>query len=371
MRLGLVSKSLAAVVMLAIGAATAAAQEKANEPDPAAFLKGVLANGRLRTEGTGEGFCWHASANTETFLDAYQVYHDPEWLAAAEKDYDFFIGKLQKDPDGYEGWIGDPIASNGLELSTDAVVGDAILCAPLAHFAEIVKKDPALQARFGKTAQRYQDLATRIMWDKWNHRGCYYEDAAGWGSYHTYDKLVDLKHNKWVDMPSNEISDNLNKHYAASLVMLRLWRITGNPQYKERVIHICNRAKSMWRYLPDEDRIVWNYWMPHGPYDLEGRAPKSWVGVHPDRSGYQAWETSMFVEVYDSGLVFEQPDFERMIRTNHWMAQGRAAPGGLPTAPRRPANCGRPLRALMMRFATRRKRSGCGRASTIRFSLRI
>ena len=47
--------------------------------------------------------------------------------------------------------------------------------------------------------------------------------------------------------------------------------------------------------------------------------------MHPERPGYQAGEVARFVEVYDSGLVFEQADLEKMIRTDHWMADG---PGG-------------------------------------------
>ncbi len=325
MKMAKLATVLAVAILLVSSAAGLVRAADAALPDPAAFLADLIQNGNLRTTGTGELFCWHASGQAETFLSAYEAYQDPRWLEAAEKYYDFYLGKLQKDPDGYEGWIGDPDSAGGVKLSTDALVGDAILCAPLARFVEIVNRDPTLNKKFGATAKRYLDLVTRIMWEKWNHRNCYYQDAAGWGSYHTYDKLVDLKANKWVDAPSNEVSDNLNKHYAASLVLLRLWRATGNEQYKDRVVRICGRAKTMWRYYPAEDRIVWNYWMPHGPYDLEGRAPKSWVAVHPDRSGYQAWEVSMFVEVYDSGLVFEQADLERMIRTNHWMAEG---PGG-------------------------------------------
>jgi hypothetical protein len=300
------------------------AETPVTEPDPEAYLRGVMANGRLRTTGTGEGFCWHAAAAASDFLDAYEAFGNPEWLAAAEKYYAFYIGKLQKDPDGYEGWIGDPISAEGAQLSTDAVVGDAILCEPLARFAWIVltKEPDKLKSRFGKTAEEYVRLATRICWEKWNKRGCYYEDEAGLGSYHTHGKLVDLKSGKWVDAPTRVISDNLNKHYSISHVLLRLWRITNKAEYKYRVMSVYGRAKTMWRYYPDEDRVVWNFWMPHGPWDIEGRAPKSWVGVHPERSGYQAGEVADWVEVYDSGLVFERADLERIIRTNHWMVEG-------------------------------------------------
>jgi len=311
--------SVTAVVLMSIGGAV---WGQVAGPDPVAFREGLMRNGNLRTSGTGEQFCWHAVGGTGEFLDAYEVYGDDRWLEEASKYYDFFIGKLHKDPDGYEGWIGDPIGDRGAELSTDEVVGDSLLCAPLARFAEIVMKDPKLQPKFGATAKRYLDLATRICWEKYNKRGCYYEDAAGWGSYHRYGKMIDMRAGRWVDTPSREISDNLNKHYRMGIVLLRLWRATGRPEYRERVVKVFGRAKTMFRYFPDEDRIVWNFWMPHGPYDLEGRAPKSWVAVHPSRAGYQAGEVNMFVEVYDSGLVFERSDLERMIRTNHWMHEG-------------------------------------------------
>ena len=334
---------LTGIVLCGVAAGTAYAQEAVAEPDPAAYHRRVMANGRLRTSGTGEGFCWHAASAADDFLDAYEAFKNPKWLEMAETYYDWCLTKLQKDPDGYEGWIGTPIDGGTSAQGIDAVVGDAILCKPLVRFAEIVlKKEPQLKARFGKTAERYVHMATRICWEKWNRRGCYYEDATGWGSYHTYGKLVDLDRNQWVDAPSRVISDNLNKHYSVSHVLLRLWRITGNDEYKQRVKAVFGRAKTMWRYDPQADRIVWNFWMPHGPYDLKGRAPASWVAVHPSRAGYQAGEVADWVEVYDSGLVFTREDLQRIIRTNHWMmpqgergwrnADGTSAAGTLWTA---------------------------------------
>lgn len=308
------------IALLAGLVVPAVAATPTTEPDPRIVLRNALANGQLRRSGTGELFCWHAASSANVFLDAYEAYGNPEWLAAAEEYYAFYLDKLQTDPDGYEGWIGDPVGTRGRKLSTDAVVGDAILSEPLARFAWIVlKKDPHLKPRFGDTAEKYVRLATRICWEKWNHRGCYYEDASGWGSYHTYGKLVDLEADEWVDAPSRVISNNLNKHYSVAHVLLRLWRITGKDEYKERVKAVFGRAKTMWRYYPDQDRVVWNFWMPHGPYDLDGRAPASWVAVHPSRAGYQAGEVADWVEVYDSGLVFTKKDLQRIIRTNHWM----------------------------------------------------
>ena len=276
-------------------------------------------------EGTGEQYCWNFAYKAEDFLDAYAATKDIKSLEDGEKYYDAAVAKLLKDPDDYPGTIGPDldIVGGGAHLWADTVIGDALIARPLVRFACIVKADPKLQARWGAKAQSYIDLATKMVWEKWNHRGCYYEDGSGYGSYHCYPFAIDsTDRSKWVPRPQHLISENLNKHYQTSIVLVRLWRLTGNPEYKKRVIAINSRAKAMWRYYPSEDRIVWNFWMPHGPYDIEGSAPKSWVAVHPERPGYQAGEVRDWVEIYDSGLVFEQVDFERIIRTNHWMAGG-------------------------------------------------
>ncbi|MBI3830696.1 MAG: hypothetical protein HY291_14335 [Planctomycetes bacterium] len=292
----------------------------AEGPDPTAYRADVMKNGHLRSD-EGEAFCWHASYSADDFLTAYEAYGDPKWLEEAAEYYDFYLTKLKKDPDGYEGWIG-PTITNTPEIQEDALVGDAVLCRHLVGFAEIVLKDEALKKRFGEKAQHYVDLCTRMLWEKWNKRGCYYEDAAGWGSYRTHGRSIDTQSGKWLERPDTILSQPLNKSADAAIVLLRLWRITGKPEYRERVERIFTRAKQIFLYYPEDDRVVWHYWTPHAPFDIEGKAPRHWCGVHPERPGYQSAEVSMFVEVYNSGLVFDKTDLERIIRTNHFMAQG-------------------------------------------------
>lgn len=307
------------IVLLPLLAAVSIAAIAGDEPDPAAYRADVMRNPNLETN-SGEAFCWHAAYGASNFLAAYEAYKEQKWLEEAEKYYDYFIGKLKKDPDGYEGWIG-PTITNTPEIQEDALVGDAVLCRPLAGFAEIVLKDDALKSRFGAKAQKYVDLCTRIMWEKWNKRGCYYQAQNGWGSYREHGRAIDAKTGAWIERPDTILSEPLNKNVDAAIVLLRLWRITGKPEYRERVEHIATCGKALFRHLED-DRLAWAYWNPHGPFDMEGRAPRHWVGVHPHRSGYQAGEVADFVELYDSGIVFEQADFERMIRSNHYMAEG-------------------------------------------------
>ncbi|MEX0929395.1 MAG: hypothetical protein WDZ53_08320 [Balneolales bacterium] len=298
-------------------------------PDPDVYVKDVLANPML-TQTTGELFAWHARGAANDLVAAYEAYRDPRWLEAAERYFTFLTGELQTDPDGYQGWIGQTIwgetgrAPGDEPYRADALVGDAILLAPIVRFAEIVLSDPDLERRFGDRAREYVELAEHIGWEKWNHRATYYRDAAGYGSYKMHDYLIEAATWQWKYRENGDRrrSDNLNKHHSMGLVLLRLYRITGKEPYRERVVEIFSRAKNLFRLLPDE-RLTWNFWMPHGPHDLrEDGSMRSWAAVHPNRSGYQSGEVGRFIELYDSGLVFDREDLQRMINTNRWMYRG-------------------------------------------------
>ena len=301
----------------------------ASVPDARQFANAARANANLATTD-GEQFCWHASAAAESFLDGYEATGDAVWLEEAQGYYDFLLGKLTRDPDGREGWIGrsiwDSPTGKFAAYRTDALVGDAILLAPMVRFAEIVRRVPALARRFGPAAERYVEKARQIGWEKWNARNTYQSDAAGYGSYHMPEKFIDAATRRWVPSPVPVQSENLNKHSAMALVMVRLWRVTGDAQYGRRAEEIFSRLKAMFRHYPAEDRVTWNFWMPHGPYDLADGKLRSWVGVHPKRPAYQTEEVARMVEAYDSGIVFDEADLRRLIRTNRFMMP--SVPGG-------------------------------------------
>lgn len=302
----------------------------ATAPDPVAYYEAAMKNPHL-CDTDGELFCWNARGAADDLIEGYEATGDVRWLEQAVRYFDFLEGKLTKDPDGDEGWIGRTIwdtskRADHAAYRADAKVGDAILLQPMLRCAELVKNDAALDRRFGVHAQHYVELATRIGWEKWNRRGVYYRDAAGFGSYHIKTRFIDAKTWQWVPSPVISHSENLNKHSAMAIVMLRLWRITGREEYRTRAEEIMSRLKHLFRYYPEEDRVTWNFWMPHGPYDIVGDKLASWVAVHPNRPNYQSEEVARMVEMYDSGLVFDRNDLQRLINANHFMMP--AQPGG-------------------------------------------
>lgn len=309
--------------LLVLACCAVASATHASVLEPIEYFEAAMKNPRLH-DTDGELFCWNARIAADEFIEGYEATGDVRWLESAEHYFSFLLGKLTRDPDGREGWIGGSIwGTPGRKqldaFRTDALVGDAILLAPMLRFAELVKADPALAARFSKSADLYVEKARLIGWEKWNARGTYYRDAAGFGSYRMPLHFIDAKTWTWVDTPVVPHSENLNKHSAMAIVMVRLWRITGSVEYRARAEEIMTRLKHLFRYFPEEDRVAWNFWMPHGPHDLVNGKLASWVGVHPNRANYQNEEVTRMVEMYDSGLVFDQRDLQRLVNANRFM----------------------------------------------------
>lgn len=313
------------IFRFALAAATLALSSPFADALPTAkeFREGAMRNPRLH-DSSGEQFCWHARIAIDRILDGYEGTGDTAWLDEALTYFDFLESKLLKDPDGYPGWIGAGIFDHSNkkgekpDFIRDALVGDAILLEAFVKFSEIVHNDAALKGKYGGHDGKYLELARTIGWEKWNKRGTYYRDAAGYGSYHTHPEVIDTKTGKWKE-DHVVISDNLNKHSAMASVFMRMYRITGAEEYRLRATGIFSRLKNMFRHFPDDDRVSWNFWMPHGPYDVNGSRAGSWVAVHPNRAGYQATEVSHMVEAYDTGIAFDRADIQRLVNANHFM----------------------------------------------------
>lgn len=286
------------------------------EPDASAYHQEVLRTANLERT-SGEEFCRNAAPAAEDFVLAYEAFESVRWLEEGEKYYEYLLSRLGKDPDGYEGWTGATASPS--VLVADSLAGDALLGAALLRFAEAVARRPELKERFGDKARRWADLARRVCWEKWNKRGCWFEE----GSYRAHPRGVDPASGKWVDRPGWLLTEPLHTQCLMGVAVLRLWRLTGRDEFRDRAEKVFSRAKALWRHFPDGDRIAWGGWTPHGPYDFEGRSPRRAAGVAPDRPLDAAIEAAAFVEAFDSGLVFDAADLERLIRTNLWMSYGR------------------------------------------------
>jgi hypothetical protein len=287
-----------------------------SRPSPEAAYHRAISNPAFPKEGFGESFCWHAAVGLRAFVSGYQASGDTAWLDWGVKYYDFLIAKMETGPDGYKGWIGPYIYDQ--TVWCDVHVGDAILLDGLLAFSEMVLKDGTLAAKYGEAARRYVAVAESDVIEKWDARGTWYEDGpfGGYISWNRYCRPGDLKN--WAlrnDIIKSNLSLPFNKQEDMGAVAMKLYRITGLRKYRDKAEKIFALKKSRFQYF--DDHYVWNYWEPLAPSDVDEPAGKTlhWIGVHPYRN-YQSGEVAKIVEAYDTGIVFDRQDIERILNTN-------------------------------------------------------
>ncbi|MCK4965560.1 hypothetical protein KAS50_00935, partial [bacterium] len=276
---------------------------------PEELCEKMINNPALKENPSGESFCWHARVGMDQYVENYLLTKNTGWLDAGIKYYDFLIGKMDTDPDGYKGWIGS-FSRRGREYREDALVGDAILLTSILDFSVLVLEDRALKDKYSRKANEYVETAKKDFVEKWDKRGSWSEDGP-YGSYagvFPFTQKGTVK--EWIKSSHAGISNPFNKQMDAGQVLLRLYRITGDMFYRDKAEKIYFTVKSRFQYF--DNHYCWNYWEPLVPGDvnLQRKTTLHWVGVHPYRSGYQAGEVGKIAEAYHYGIVFDELDMQ-------------------------------------------------------------
>ena len=96
---------------------------------------------------------------------------------------------------------------------------------------------------------------------------------------------------------------------------MKLHGVTGNDEYLVKAAKLGARYKRSLSVA--EDRYLWNYWDPTGAWDIrmdDHRAWKHWIGAE-HRGGYYSLSLSQVVYLYEHGLIFDEEDIARFLRT--------------------------------------------------------
>jgi hypothetical protein len=316
-----ISKSFPVIFLLTIGLAVINVSCDQKGADigitPDELSSAMINNPEFVANANGENFCWHARVGLDQFVGNYELTRKTRWLDAGIKYYDFLIGKMATDPDGYKGWIG--VYGYDNNYWQDALVGDAILIEGILDFSVLVLEDKALTRKYGEKARSYVEIAKRDFVEKWDKRGCWIDDGP-FGGYIEFGKFLNKNNLKeWIEAPEESrvgISHPFNKQFDAARVCLRIYRITGEKVYRDRAEKIYFTAKSHFQFF--DNHYCWNYFEPlyQGDIDLKKKDTRHGVWVHPWRSGYTAREVEDIAEAYHYGIVFDEQDIKRIINTN-------------------------------------------------------
>jgi hypothetical protein len=295
--------------------------------------KSILGEWRNRTcdREMSEEIGWVVSPVLYGFYYGWRATGDPAWLLKLVDWGNAWTKRAIKEPDGYLGW---PKAgtggSVGEEFYTDSLLGEAMGLRPLLLAAAKVRRDPALQAKFGVTTDRWVELAESTF-DKWIARGCWREVKEG-GVWVVPTFGIDRQTGQWTEGYARRGLDGFsnpdNKQNLIATWLIALHDVTRKPVYREHAEKWWRVMKSRMRTRAEGKYFVWNYWEPAGPWDYkENGAPRHWVGVHPN-GGYYGVDLEGIVTAFEHQLVFTREDLQRLIATNRdfmWNQQMQGA----------------------------------------------
>ena len=140
----------------------------------ARWQAGITQDARNRScdKELGEELGWLIAPFLDGFYYGYRATHDTAWIDREIDWADALIKRAVTEPDGQPGW--PKLGATGTELTkdltTDSLLGEAMVLRPLLLLAVEIRATPALAAVYGKKAEDYLRLAEQLF-AKWEARG--------------------------------------------------------------------------------------------------------------------------------------------------------------------------------------------------------
>jgi len=311
-----------AFVLAAITAAPSAQPVKIEDAKDRGILQAFLGHvdalpGRLSKEycrklaaEEPEGYCWKIVPQLRMALTAYRLTGEEKHLAMFAELFENMRSALTKGPDGYAGWYGKPlpIFRNAAEANhkTDVIITSFSVAHAVCDFLEAVSADEKLAKKYATRRRQWLELIEDHLVGKWEQRGCYVDLGDGGAVFRTPRGLAASK---------AHLTQPANKHSKICRAYLALHRVTGNDHYMRMAIRLGVRFK---RTLTLRDgHYEWDYWAPAGAWDVDPANPtkwKHWIGVE-HRGGYYSLSMQMALALHHHGVVFDETDVRRFLRT--------------------------------------------------------
>ncbi len=259
---------------------------------------------------TPEMFCWLDLPQLDLSLTAYELTGDPARVADFVAGFENLRSCLSPGPDGLLGWRGkaiedsrDPARPN---VVIDEVQVDFRAVIVLAHFVDLVDRDPALRQKYAALRDQYLDLAENHFAKKWDVRGYYIKLGDRGAICHSNPDNIPTAANSTL---SHQDHDPLIE------ALLDLYCITGRDEYAIKAVRLGTWLKKCLSLT--NDHYVWNFWDPAGPWDVHPTDPakwKCWLGREP-KGGFYTMTVNSALNLYQHGLVFDRTDVDRFLRT--------------------------------------------------------
>ncbi len=173
-------------------------------------------------------------------------------------------------------------------ILTPRPVKTALIFNPIIELVEIIKKDN-LNEYYQKKADEYIEAAIKAI------------------EYHEKDWVYLGNQRGYYSGSDREIEDNKrplpwNKILELGRMSIKLYNITGEYHYKEKVEKIINCFMDHVEYDEKNDLYIWRYW--------EWDGYKVWEGIN-----YARFAMDFIYEAYKTGIGFNEKEMNRFINS--------------------------------------------------------
>lgn len=259
-----------------------------------------------------EAILWRALPYLRMPLLAYELTRDPAYLDVFAQAFENLRAAMTVGPDGFLGWYGrvDPDYADPAnpDVLLDAVISSFGVTEAVCDFLFLAAEDPELSCKYAKQRTEYLDLVENHLVKKHDVRGDYVDLGRGGAIYRMPLQGLKQDYCARLTMPHN-------KHDIILRGFLALYRVTGKDEYMRRAIKLGVRFKHS--LTLKDGHYEWYYWDPAGEWDVKPLQPtewKHWMGPE-HRGGYYSLSSSQAVLLHQYGLVFDDADIARFLKT--------------------------------------------------------
>lgn len=260
-----------------------------------------------------EMFAWVEFRYLNCLHIAYELTRDTRYLDLFRDRFALFRNIMTTGEDTYLGWYGKPIKPRRLKDKPDLQIDELQMnfraISLLARWVELARSRPEYASTQSDTIRAYLDLMEKHLFPKWDTRGHFVEIPDRGGIYRGLDYPIP---------PTRTLS-----HEKLSIMvdgLLKLHRVTGNDAYLRRALQIGAWFKSCLSLK--DGHYEWMSWVPAGKWDVHPSKKDAWtVGwIAPDpNGGWYAASVSIAINLYQHGLLFDEADLKRFLKTQKTM----------------------------------------------------
>lgn len=244
---------------------------------------------------------------------AYELTGDTAYLDQLKDTFAIYRDIMTTGGDEYLGWYGSPtpprVPNDDPSIQVDEIQTSFRAMAVLSKWVELASANKEYAQKNSATIAAYLDLMETHLFPKWDKRGFYVELEKGRGIYRGLDfpapTGITLSHEKLSIMVDG---------------LLGLYRATGKDIYLQRALRLGAYFKSC--LSVKDGHYEWMSWCPAGKWDVSADKPDawrvSWVAPDPNAEWYVA-SLSMALNLYQLGLLFNDADLARFVRTQKEM----------------------------------------------------